>query len=162
MCSSAGFLRFLGLFFVFVHCMTGPHDFFLKPILVLVPSAHKCILLTLFSQAIWHLWLSSLQEKQTRTDWIWSGQRSSFLISSRGPIWRFKSIPERTVSGFQKQIFKLIWCLQPWACISLWQSLSVRHVEYVQVENTVQAFSYACTQLQRVAKVGMWMPALER
>lgn len=39
---------------VCVACMTGLHDF-LKAILVLVSSAHECLFLRLFSQAIWHL-----------------------------------------------------------------------------------------------------------
>lgn len=43
---------------------------FLKAILVLVSSAHECLFLRLFSQAIWHLWLQFATRKASRENWL--------------------------------------------------------------------------------------------
>lgn len=102
---SVEFLRFLRLF----SCLCSLYDrplWFLKAILVLVSSAHKCILLTHFSTTIWHLWLQFATRKASRENCgIWLGQMSSFLFPHFWPRQRFKSIPKLAVSELQKQIF---------------------------------------------------------
>lgn len=102
---SVEFLRFLRLF----SCLCSLYDrplWFLKAILVLVSSAHKCILLTCFSTTTWHLWLQFATRKASRENCgIWLGQMSSFLFPHFWPRQRFRSIPKLAVSELQKQIF---------------------------------------------------------